>query len=538
MSSYKASKEAFVSDAVGSTVLHVNSVSCVALASIFLHSAIQSRFVLFPSPTSLSVASLSLLQLWVEFCLLVLPLLLSMTLFANYPIHLCIMLLAPTALLLTTRSAPPPRDPLLPPPTPPPVRSRSSSPTPIPGRSPEGPFALVTSISTPVDLGNGEPADLPIVSLMTGSVPYITTYRSHMMLMTILAILAVDFPVFPRSLMKCESFGVSLMDLGVGSFVFSQGLVSAIPVLKNPRSLEAPLLPKIAQVCRKVIPLFALGLVRVVLEHVTEYGVHWNFFITMAILPPLFVLLHPMILKMPISLLGMIITICKFTFDPDWALGNSREGLISQNKEGIVSVPGYLAIHVLGFLTGTLLLPPSPSMFRRYYREDGSTARPRNHAKRQPAKAAIELISYSSVWWILFSLMSFWGGGSGSPVSRRLANLPYVLWIAAFNTSDAICVPRTRDREYGGHPSCWKPLISMGLPLFLLANAMTGLVNLASSTMYASDVVAMSVLLGYSEVVCMVAWACRGTRIVANMKMEGRALVGYYRAIFNSKSWF
>lgn len=32
-----------------------------------------------------------------------------------------------------------------------------------------------------------------------------------MMLMTILAILAVDFPVFPRKLAKCETFGVSLV---------------------------------------------------------------------------------------------------------------------------------------------------------------------------------------------------------------------------------------------------------------------------------------------------------------------------------------
>ena len=34
-----------------------------------------------------------------------------------------------------------------------------------------------------------------------------------MMLMTILAILAVDFPVFPRSLAKCETYGVSLVRL-------------------------------------------------------------------------------------------------------------------------------------------------------------------------------------------------------------------------------------------------------------------------------------------------------------------------------------
>jgi hypothetical protein len=32
-----------------------------------------------------------------------------------------------------------------------------------------------------------------------------------MMLMTILAILAIDFPVFPRALAKCETYGVSLV---------------------------------------------------------------------------------------------------------------------------------------------------------------------------------------------------------------------------------------------------------------------------------------------------------------------------------------
>lgn len=41
--------------------------------------------------------------------------------------------------------------------------------------------------------------------------PALTTYRAHMMLMTILSILAVDFPVFPRALAKCETYGVSLV---------------------------------------------------------------------------------------------------------------------------------------------------------------------------------------------------------------------------------------------------------------------------------------------------------------------------------------
>ena len=43
--------------------------------------------------------------------------------------------------------------------------------------------------------------------------PALTTYRAHMMLMTVLAILAVDFRIFPRSLAKCETFGVSLVHI-------------------------------------------------------------------------------------------------------------------------------------------------------------------------------------------------------------------------------------------------------------------------------------------------------------------------------------
>ncbi|KAF8490151.1 hypothetical protein F5888DRAFT_1868889 [Russula emetica] len=246
---------------------HVNMIALIALASIVLHSAIRSR--------SQPQKSFLLLSEWL---LLVIPLLLSMTLFAHRPGTLSAILLLPTAFICF-------------------LFPTCQSGTPLPsGGSPRSSFVSHRASSShhdkPSKQGAGSPEQTETTRLSA-----LSTYRAHMMLVTVLAILAVDFPVFPRMLAKCETYGVLFMDIGVGSFVFSQGIVSAIPVIqfvKYPADLRPPLRSEILSVLEKSLPVLVLGLLRVVLvkgtqypEHVTEYGVQWNFFLTLALIPVL-----------------------------------------------------------------------------------------------------------------------------------------------------------------------------------------------------------------------------------------------------------
>jgi|HubBroStandDraft_3_1064219.scaffolds.fasta_scaffold3978944_1 phosphatidylinositol glycan class W len=66
------------------------------------------------------------------------------------------------------------------------------------------------------------------------------------------------------------------MDMGVGAFVFSQGIVSATPIIefiKYPAHLRPPLTSEIKSVVEKTLPVLVLGLVRVVLVKSTQYPV-------------------------------------------------------------------------------------------------------------------------------------------------------------------------------------------------------------------------------------------------------------------------
>jgi phosphatidylinositol glycan class W len=97
------------------------------------------------------------------------------------------------------------------------------------------------------------------------------------------------------------------------------------------------------------------------------------------------------------------------------------------------------------------------------------------------------------------------------------ANLPYVLWLAAYNTTFLFgyLVLEISLFSSGGTPV--PPLLEAinnnGLAVFLAGNVLTGLINLSMRTMYASDTSAMIVLIAYSSVLCTAAWLGRGVRL-------------------------
>lgn len=348
--------------------------------------------------------------------------------------------------------------------------------------------------------------------------PFITVYRGAMMVITCLAILAVDFRIFPRRFAKVETWGTSLMDVGVGSFVFSAGLVSARPILQARHAHKTSSFgSQLHFAFRASLPLLALGFIRLYTvkgldyaEHVTEYGVHWNFFFTLALLPPFVALLQCVSALIPytglVSILisGLYQTILEYTSLKPYILTAPRVDLLSQNREGVFSFWGYLAIFLAGQALGYDVLPRS------------SGQAPATESGLQLRKQLLaRLTVWSVVWVLLFFLVTSRNLGFALQVSRRLANQPYVLWVSAFNCAQitTFCLVETvffpgvymiadralEKRECEKATSrILKAFNRNGLAIFLVANLLTGLVNLTLDTLSMSNLGAMAVLVAYA----------------------------------------
>ncbi|GAA98267.1 uncharacterized protein L969DRAFT_47052 [Mixia osmundae IAM 14324] len=442
---YAHAKIAFVSDHSGSSAWTVALVISACVLSYALTALLQDRHHL-PHNNGL-----------VDCAALVLPMLLSVTLLAEYLMPLNATLLVLTLLLVATSPSTKEAE----------ADENPDGSRPLPGRT------------------------------------FLTAYRAHLLLLTAISILAVDFPVFPRYFAKCETYGTSLMDIGVGSFVFSLGLVSARPLLLRPGDT---LLQRMPTAIKSSAITLLLGLARVLAvkgtdypEHVTEYGVHWNFFITLGILPAVGALAASLRRYISFTTLATILLIRHNTWLrsglAEWALEAERTDLISMNKEGITSLSGYIVIYLFAADVGFLVLPRS-----------GRSGR------EELTSLALRLARDSMVWLSMYLVSTLY---KDLPVSRQLANASYVLWIMAFNTVSLVAyilidIARTTGTRVPRPPLLMTAINKSGMTTFLLSNVLTGLIGKTFQTIYMTDGPALAILGAYMLTVSLVAcWLYR-----------------------------
>lgn len=497
--SYKQLKEDFVSNLSGGSVSEINAVVSVAPAALLLWSVLQSRQSFFRDASPLP----PLVGLIVDFLLNVCAVLLSITLWSSTPLLLTGLILAPALFVYAL----PPRT----------QRRRKTPKLP-----PSGGSSSNNNNNAKSKTKDAEGGALGVLSLK----PFLTQYRGSMMVITCLAILAVDFRIFPRRFAKVETWGTSLMDIGVGSFVFSGGLVAARPVLKEQaEGKTAPLHQRLLYSMRHSLPLLILGVVRTIsvkgldyAEHVTEYGVHWNFFFTLGLLPPFVAIFQSLLKFVPnYAVLSLLLAIgyqvaLEGTGLKAYILLAPRTDLVSKNREGLCSFIGYLAIFLAGQHAGMYMLPRRIS--------PNSTSGP----VAQRKALLLRMAAWSGVWAALYYISTNPVRGVGLDVSRRLANLPYVLWVAAFNSAqlfvdcliDSLFFPssysaqdaRAEKEAYEAATSrVLRSINRNGLPVFLVANLLTGLVNMTVPTLDVGPTATMGILVGYAAVITTVAVA-------------------------------
>ncbi|CAG8443742.1 23675_t:CDS:2 [Dentiscutata erythropus] len=496
---YKKAKEDWVTGHEGGSMWEIYSISFVLLNSFVLWSAAAKYTKIFDYASNNIISNFLL-----EYMFLIIPSLLSCTLLVDFAFYLNVILLILTFVIINTSS----------------MKSTSDEKKKKKNRwesdSDEEEIIELSINEDKLDDKNLAGADSKSTEKINiddiRRKPFLSAFRSSMMILTCLSILAVDFPIFPRRLAKTETYGTSLMDLGVGSFVFSSGIVAARPFLKKPENRFKPLRGQLLRAVRQALPILILGFIRLMMvkgvdyqEHASEYGVHWNFFFTLGFLPIFVTICRTLHKYIRFSILGLSIAILyQIVLNrlglEDYILYAHRTDLISSNKEGICSFWGYLSVFLVALDIGHYILPVDPYYAIRQNRQ--------NKKKPKPQKLAMILFSWVILLWLGFMLCI----ALRIPVSRRIANLSYVFWVIASNTTFLLLfqvAEITFLEEYWKNernlPMIIEAVNSNGLAVFLLANLLTGLVNLSIRTLFVNDSLAGCILAGYMFIIVVIA---------------------------------
>uniref|UniRef100_A0A7S1TV93 Phosphatidylinositol-glycan biosynthesis class W protein n=1 Tax=Phaeomonas parva TaxID=124430 RepID=A0A7S1TV93_9STRA len=359
--------------------------------------------------------------------------------------------------------------------------------------------------------------------------PAIDRLRAFMVLGTCATILAVDFPAMPRRLAKTDFYGVSLMDVGVGAFAFAGGLCSG-----DARSVSHPKVygedrrrPSRWAIRSGAILILGLGryAVTTALNYQTpdtEYGVHWNFFLSMGVVEVLCCLMRAYArctrqsVVSCMGLTGALLSLQAFAIlrlspgrffdDEKWGgrfdnlegfiFHAPREGgFIMANREGVWGCVGLFSLYCFGVVTGA---------YAAQSLDLQKMAARKSRSQYAILFLALRMLGLIGATAAALGVSRF---GLGERISRRLMTLSYVLWVTLLMQALllACMVP-----DMVMTPDIWKShlercLSKYQLPVFLLANVLTGLVNMCMDTMAAGPAASVPITAAYLVALCLAA---------------------------------
>ncbi|KAH0534753.1 hypothetical protein KQX54_007967 [Cotesia glomerata] len=270
----------------------------------------------------------------------------------------------------------------------------------------------------------------------------------------------VDFKIFPRKFAKTEIYGYSLMDAGVGMFIIANAIVS--PQTKDFTSNNSNNSNKHLRVIRKfalnakkctkdTAPLLILGIGRILAveysdyqKHVSEYGVHWNFFLTLAFVKIFISTITSAISSRFALISGLwILVMHEYALNTkglkEWLLGDTpRNDFVSANREGIVSVPGYVGLYLVGIALGRLIY----STYDNSENNNGNYGLMKRFGVNMMLLGRKVSFEYTKAMVLCVKLsiiapqacglviLNNWLFG----VSRRMANFGYCAWVITLST--------------------------------------------------------------------------------------------------------
>ncbi|KAK9888725.1 hypothetical protein WA026_000951 [Henosepilachna vigintioctopunctata] len=317
-------------------------------------------------------------------------------------------------------------------------------------------------------------------------IPFITNARATINFLSVLAILAVDFQIFPRRFAKTSTFGFSLMDLGVGLYIFANSLVS--PECLNKKD-------SLYKILKSCIPLFMLGMLRLLLTKqidyhvpVLEYGIHWNFFFTLLFTKCIGSLIIKIAHVKYMQTFSIVIVfihefLLQYVFIDIVMSENKRDNFFLANIEGIVSILGYVSLYVFTVYFGYIL---NEEVF-------GSLK----------VKRSLKIF----FTYLLITGISAVFSNAKLGTSRRLVNLSYCLWVVFVGLTSALLFYAGeiiqlftfgKKSDYVKAPYIFQSINFNALVFFLLGNLFTGIINMICDTLTINNISALLIILCYA----------------------------------------